>query len=453
MKKGDRSTGKMKIQLSDHFSYKRLFRFTLPTIGMMVFTSIYGVVDGLFISNFVGKTAFAAVNLIMPFVMIFGGVGFMLGTGGSALVGMTLGEQDQERADQYFTLLVRVTLVVGLIISAAGAIVIRPVSIMLGADEAMLEDCVIYGRITLGFAVTFILQNLFQEFLIVAEKPKMGFAVTVAAGVVNMVLDALFVAVFKWGVAGAAVATGLSQCAGGLIPLIYFLSPNSSKLRLTKARLEWRPILRSCVNGSSEMVSNVTASAVGMLYNFQLLKYAGQNGVAAYGVLMYVQFIFAAVFIGYSIGCAPVVSFHYGAQNHGELKSLLRKSLISIGAAGCGMLLTAQLCAVPLGRIFVGYDQALLDMMVHAFRISSLSFILMGFNIFASAFFTALNDGAISALISFLRTFVFKMSAVLLLPMVLELDGIWWAEAVAEAGAGVISIVFLIALRKKYHYL
>ncbi|HIT34160.1 MAG TPA: MATE family efflux transporter [Candidatus Faecousia intestinigallinarum] len=442
----------MAIQLSDHFSYKRLLRFTLPSIGMMVFTSVYGVVDGLFVSNYVGKTAFAAVNLIMPFVMIFGGIGFMLGTGGSALVGKTLGERDQQKANRYFTQMVWVTLIAGVSTSVLGIAAMRPISIFLGADASMLEDCVLYGRITLGFGVTFMLQNLFQSFLIVAERPKLGLAVTVAAGVTNMLLDWLFVGVFQWGVAGAAVATGLSQCVGGIIPLVYFLVPNRSKLRLTKTKLEFMPILRACANGSSEMVSNVTASVVGMLYNFQLLHYAGQNGVAAYGVLMYVQFIFAAVFIGYSIGCAPVVSFHYGAGNHGELKSLLRKSLTLMGGLGLGMLLTAQLCAASLGQIFVGYDDQLLEMTVHAFRISALAFILSGFNIFSSSFFTALNNGAVSAAISFLRTFIFKLSAVLLLPLLLELDGIWWAEVVAEIAAAILSLAFLVGKRNKYHY-
>lgn len=443
---------KTDIQLSDHFTYRKLLRFVLPSIVMMVFTSIYGVVDGLFVSNFVGKTSFAAINLIMPVLMIFGGIGFMLGTGGSALVAKTLGEQKLELAKRYFTMMIWTTLIVGVTVSLAGIVIMRPIAVFLGADESMLPDCVLYGRITMIFNVTFMLQNVFQGFLITAEKPKLGLATTVAAGLTNMTLDTLFIGGLKWGVAGAALATGLSQCVGGLVPLVYFLCPNTSLLRLTKTKLEIRPILRACGNGASEMVSNVTASVVGMLYNFQLLKYAGENGVASYGVLMYVQFIFVAVFIGYSIGSAPVVGYHYGAGNHEELKGLLRKSILLMGVIGFCMVLVAQVLAAPLSKVFVGYDRELFNMTVRALRIASSAFLVVGFNIFASSFFTALNNGGVSAAISFLRTFIFKLFAVLILPLLLDLDGIWWADVTAEIFAFVISVLFLAAKRKKYHY-
>ena len=447
------SKGRKKdIQLSDHFTYRKLLRFVLPSIVMMVFTSIYGVVDGLFVSNFVGKTSFAAINLIMPVLMIFGGIGFMLGTGGSALVAKTLGEQKPEKAKRYFTMMIWTTLIVGVTVSLAGIAVMRPIAVFLGADEYMLPDCVLYGRITMIFNVTFMLQNVFQGFLITAEKPKLGLATTVAAGLTNMTLDALFIGGFKWGVAGAALATGLSQCVGGLVPLVYFLCPNTSLLRLTKTGLEINPILRACGNGASEMVSNVTASVVGMLYNFQLLKYAGENGVASYGVLMYVQFIFIAVFIGYSIGSAPVVGYHYGAGNHEELKGLLRKSILLMGVIGFCMVIVAQVLAAPLSKVFVGYDPELFNMTVRALRIASSAFLVVGFNIFASSFFTALNNGGVSAAISFLRTFIFKLSAVLILPLMLDLDGIWWADVTAEIFAFAISVLFLTVKRKKYHY-
>ena len=443
----------MKIQLSDHFTYKMLLRFVLPSIIMMVFTSIYGVVDGLFVSNFVGKTPFAAVNLVMPFIMIFGGIGFMFGTGGSALVAKTMGEGDKHRANRYFTMMIVVTLICGVIISTVGVIYMEPISIFLGADEEMLADCVLYGRIVLAFNTAFMLQNVFQSFLIAAEKPKLGLWVTVAAGVTNMVLDALFMAVFGWGVAGAAIATGISQVVGGVLPLVYFLRPNSSLLRMTRTKLELRPILQASGNGASELVSNVTASVVGMLYNFQLLRLSGQNGVAAYGVLMYVEFIFAAVFIGYAIGCAPIISYHFGAGNHGELRNLLKKSVLLMGAGGILMVGAAQALAIPMARLFVGYDDVLCQMTVHAFRISTVAFALVGFNIFNSSFFTALNDGMVSAIISFLRTFVFKLSAVLLLPMIWELDGIWWAGVAAEICAFGVGLAFLLGKRKKYHYM
>ncbi len=443
----------MAIQLSDHFNYKRLLRFVFPSIIMMVFTSVYGVVDGLFVSNFVGKAAFAAINLIMPPIMIFGGVGFMLGTGGSALVAKTLGEKKRELADRYFTMMILVTIISGIVLSVIGIMIMRPVSVLLGADAEMLPDCVLYGSITMGFSTSFMLQNAFQGFLITAEKPKLGLWVTVAAGVANMVLDALFIGAFRWGVAGAALATGLSQCVGGLIPLVYFLRPNKSLLQFTKTKLEISPILKACANGSSEMVSNVTSSFIGMLYNFQLLKYAGQNGVAAYGVLMYIQFVFVAVFIGYSMGSAPIIGYHYGAGNHGELKNLLRKSVILMGTAGGSMVVIAQLLATCLSQIFVGYDPELFGVTVYALRISTTAFLVTGFNIFASSFFTALNNGGVSAAISFLRTFIFKFTAVLLLPLLLGLNGIWWADVSAEVFAFIISVIFLFAKRKKYHYM
>lgn len=442
----------MRIQLSDHFTYKKLLRFVLPSIIMMVFTSIYGVVDGLCVSNFVGKTPFAAINLIMPFVMIFGGIGFMFGTGGSALVAKTLGEKQPEKANRYFTMMVWVTLIVGVIISIIGIIFMRPISVLLGADEAMLEDCVIYGRIVIGFNTAFMLQNLFQSFLIAAEKPRLGLVATLAAGFTNMILDVLFVGDFKWGVAGAAIATGISQCVGGIIPFVYFLRPNDSLLHLTGTRLEWRPILAASANGSSELVSNITASVVGMLYNFQLLEYAGQDGVAAYGVMMYVEFIFVAIFVGYSIGSAPIISYHYGAENHAELKNMLHKSLLLMLGGGVLMLVAAQVLAGPLAHLFVGYDKTLFDMTVHGFRIFSLFVLFVGFNIFASSFFTALNNGGVSAAISFLRTFVFKFSAVLFMPLLFKLDGIWWATVVAEVLAFIISAIFIICKRKKYQY-
>ena len=441
------------IRLSDHFTYSKLLRFTLPSIVMMVFTSIYGVVDGLFVSNFAGKTAFASVNLVMPFVMILGGMGFMIGTGGTALVSKILGEGDPDTANRTFSMMVLFTLALGIVLSAAGIVFMRPVSRFLGATDAMMDDCVLYGRIVTGFTFAFMLQNVFQSFFIAAEKPKLGLKVTVAAGLANMVLDALFIAVFNWGVAGAAIATGLSQCVGGVLPLVYFLRPNSSLLRLSPTRLRLRPILAACGNGSSELMSNISSSVVGMLYNFQLMRLAGEDGVSAYGVLMYVQFIFISIYIGYSIGCAPVVSYHFGAQNHGELKNLLGKSVLLMGCTGVALTALAMALADPLSRLFVGYDAGLFALTSHAFRLFAWSFLLAGFNIYASGFFTALNNGGISAAISFLRTLVLQSASVLILPIFLDVDGIWWAITVAEVFAFLISVTFLLAKRGKYHYM
>ena len=444
---------KTQIQLSDHFTYQKLLRFVLPSIVMMVFTSIYGVVDGLFVSNFAGKTPFAAINLVMPFIMVLGGIGFMIGTGGTALVSKVLGEGEPEKAKRYFTIMILFTLLVGAVLTVFGVTMMEKVARFFGATDEMLHDCVLYGRIVISFTAAFMLQNVFQSFLIAAEKPKLGLIATVAAGVTNMALDALFIAGFHWGVAGAAIATGLSQCVGGLFPLIYFLRPNSSKLRLVRTKLELRPILNACGNGSSELMSNISSSIVSMIYNFQLLKYIGEDGISAYGVLMYVQFVFIAIDIGYSIGCAPIVGFHFGAQNHTELKNMLGKSVKLMCGAGVVMAVLAQVLAAPLARLFVGYDKGLYTLTCHAFRLFSFAFLFAGFNIFASSFFTALNNGLISAVISFLRTLVLQTSSVILLPLIFGVDGIWYAITAAEIFATTISVIFLFAKRKKYHYM
>lgn len=442
----------MRIQLSDHFTTGKLLRFVAPSIVMMIFTSIYGVVDGLFVSNFVGKTAFAAVNLIFPLLMILGALGFMIGTGGSALVARTLGEGDGGRARRYFSMLVYVTIGGGIFFSVLGLLFLRPIAALLGAQGAMLEDCVVYGGILLAGQTMFMLQNVFQSFFITAEKPHLGLGVTVAAGLTNIVLDFLFIAVFRWGVAGAALATAASQFVGGGIPLLYFARPNPSLLRLGKTNLDGRALLKACTNGSSELMTNLSSSLVTVLYNFQLMQLAGEDGIAAYGVIMYVNFIFIAIFIGYSIGSAPVVGYHHGAGNSTELKSLFRKSLLLVGAAGVALTAAAEALALPLTKIFVGYDAALLAMTCRGFRLYSLSFLLTGFNIFSSGFFTALNDGFVSAVISFLRTLVFQTAVVLVLPALMGTDGIWLAIVVAELLALAVSAWFLWRKRGKYRY-
>lgn len=443
----------MKIKLSDHFTYSKLLRFVFPSIIMMVFTSIYGVVDGLFVSNFAGKTAFASINLVMPFVMILGGIGFMIGTGGTALVSKVLGEGKKEKANEFFTMMIIFTLLLGTLLSVIGVISMPWVADFLGATEEMMADCVLYGRIVTGFTVAFMLQNVFQSFLIAAEKPKLGLLATVLAGITNMALDAIFIIVFKWGVAGAAIATGLSQCVGGIFPLIYFLRKNSSLLRLTKTKLEIKPILNACGNGSSELMSNISSSVVSMIYNFQLMKYVGEDGVSAYGVLMYVQFIFVAIYIGYAIGCAPITGYHFGARNHNELKNMLRKSSFLSAVSGVVLTILAIALSSPLAKLFVGYDEELYELTRHAFRLFAYSFLLAGFNIFTSSFFTALNNGAVSAAISFMRTLIFQTSSVLILPIFLGVDGIWWAITVAEFFAFILSLIFLFAKRKKYNYI
>ncbi len=444
----------MRIQLSDHFTYRKLLTFTLPSILMMIFTSIYGVVDGLFVSNFAGDIPFKAVNLIMPFLMIVATVGFMFGSGGTAIVANTFGAGHKEKANRYFSLFVYVTFALGVVFAAAAFVFLRPISALLGAEGEILENCVLYGRIVLCALPFLVLQFLFQSFFVAAEKPRIGLFVIIAAGVTNMVLDAVLVTLLpqEYKLAGAAIATAASQFVGGFVPLIYFIRPNSSILRLGKTRFDGKAILKACTNGSSEFMSNVSMSLVGMLYNIQLLQFAGDDGVAAYGVMMYVSMIFSAVFVGYSVGTAPVIGYHNGAGNHAELRGILKKSMVILAISGLAMLAAAEWLAAPLSRIFVGYSRSLMDMTVHGFTIFAVSFPFMGYAIFASGFFTALNDGVTSAIISFLRTLVFQLGAVLLLPMLWKLDGIWWSVVVAEVMAVVFSVIFLIAKRKRFRY-
>ena len=442
----------MHIQLSDHFTYQKLLRFTFPSIMMMIFTSIYGVVDGFFVSNFVGKTPFAALNFIFPFIMLLSAVGFMFGAGGSALVAKNMGEGKMELANRRFSFLVYFTIASGIVIAILGILFVRPVAAWLGAEGELLEYCVLYGRILLAAMPAFMLQTEFQTFFVTAEKPELGFKITVAAGIANMVLDWLLVAVFPFGLAGAAWATALSQVVGGILPLIYFVRPNDSLLHLGPASFDGFALWRTCTNGVSELVSNISMSLVGLLFNVQLMAYAGENGVAAYGVIMYIDFIFLAAFIGYAMGTAPVISYHFGAENHAELKSLLRKSMMILLVASVGMFVFAEAAARPLALIFASYDPTLLDITVHGFRIYSISFLFVGFTIFGSSFFTALNNGLVSAIISFVRTMVFEVVLVLALPVLWDIDGIWWAVVIARGLSILLTFGFILGNRKKYQY-
>ena len=442
----------MTIQLSDHFTHSRLLRFTLPSIAMMIFTSIYGVVDGIFVSNFAGKTAFSAVNLIIPYLMVFSTLGFMIGTGGTALVSMTLGMGDKEKANELFSLLTYAAILGGIVLTMLSMVFMRPAAKLLGGQGQLLEDAVAYGYIVQSVLTAYILQYAFQSFCFAAEKPNLALIMTVVSGCTNIVLDGLFVGIFRWGLIGAAVATAIAQAAGAIIPLVYFARENSSLLKLSRCSFDGKPLLRTAINGSSELMSNLSMSLVSMLYNLQLIAFAGEDGVAAYGVIMYVNFIFIAVFIGLSIGSAPIIGYNHGAQNHAELKNVLRKCLVLIGSFGLLLSLAAWITARPLAGIFVGYDPALHDMTTRGFRVYTLSFLLCGFNIFGSSFFTALNNGLISALISFLRTLVFQIGAVLVLPIFFRLDGIWWSVVAAELGSLTLTVFFLVKYRRRYHY-
>ena len=440
------------IKLSDHFTYGRILRFTFPSIIMMIVISIYGVVDGFFVSNFVGKTPFAAVNFIMPFLMVPMAVGFMIGGGGSALISCTLGEQKPEKANRIFSLLVYFSITLGIIIAVAFQLLLRPVAIAMGASGQLLEDCVLYGRIIIIGIPFNILQMEFQTFFVTAEKPRLGLWATIGSGVANIVLDLLLVAIFPLGLVGAAIATTMSQVVGGVVPLVYFSRKNTSLLALGKTNYDGKALLKACTNGSSELLSNVSMSIVNMLYNVQLLNIAGENGVAAYGAIMYVNLLFLSAFIGHIIGTSPVIGYHYGAQNHKELRSILQKSLVIIGGFSVAMVALSIGFARPLSLIFVGYDQQLLDITIRGFIIFSASFLFVGYAMFFSSFFTALGDGLTSAIISFMRTLVFQIAAVLILPLIWGIDGIWWSISVAEAAAVAVGLLFLFTKQKKYHY-
>ena len=442
----------MNIELSEHFTYKKLIRFTIPTIIMMIFTSIYGIVDGIFVSNFVGADSFAAVNLIMPALMILGSIGFMIGTGGSALVSKTIGEGNKEKANKYFSMLIYLLIILGAILTLIGVAVIEPVSKLLGADEEMLGECIVYGRTIIIFLVPFVLQNCFQSFVIVAEKPTFGLIIAIISGITNMILDFLFMYVFRLGVFGAGLATGISQTVGGAIPLIYFIRKNSSSLKLVKSKFEIKAIIQTCINGSSEMLTNLSLSLVNMLYNIQLMKYVGSNGIVAYGIIMYVGFIFIGTYLGYSVGTAPIIGYHYGAGNTEELKDLLKKSIKLIAITSLVMTGLAEILSHLLASIFVSYDIELLNMTTSAIRIFAISYLISGFNIFSSSFFTALNNGVVSAIISFLRTLVFQVATIVILPIIWGLNGIWIAVIVAEALSLIVCIILLHINKNKYQY-
>lgn len=449
------------IHLSEHFNYKKLLKFVAPSIAMMVFISVYGIVDGFFVSNFAGDLPFAALNLIYPLIMILGSVGFMLGTGGNAVVSKSLGEGDSARANRIFSMLIYATIVIGVCLAAVGILLARPVAERFAAMEENLSEaeraelvdyCVVYARIILAVLPAFMLQNAFQGFFVTAEKPRLGLYVTIAAGGGNIIMDALFVAVFGGGLVGAASATALSQCIGGVLPLLYFFRKNNSLLRLGKTRFEGRVFLGVCINGMSELMTNIALSVVAILYNAQLMLYEGLIGVSAYGIINYVGFIFIAVFIGYSVGVAPIVGYHYGAENRTELKNIFKKSLNIMAILGVSMTLFAVIFASPLAKIFTHSDQELLVLTVRGLRLYSICFLFVGFNIFASAFFTALSNGAVSLMLSTLRTFLFPIVAVFTLPLLLQVDGIWLSIVAAETVALVISILMLFILRKRYGY-
>lgn len=446
----------MAVHLNEHFTYKKLFKAVMSPIFMMIFTSIYSIVDGIFVSNFVGESAFAGINLVMPVLMILGGIGFMLGTGGSALVAKTLGEGNKEKANNIFSMIIYFTIIIGAIASFIGFIFIDDIVKLLGGTKATQEtinNSILYGRILISVSFIFMLQNTFQSMFIVAEKPSLGFLVTVIAGITNMILDAIFILVFKWGLIGAAVATAISYTVGGILPFFYFLNKkNTSLLKLVKAKIDFKDILQACFNGSSELLSNISSSIVSMLFNMQLLNVAGDYGVSAYGVIMYLSFVFMAIFIGYSIGVAPITGYNYGAENYNELKNVLRKSLFIIGITSIAMFTITELFATPLSSIFTHGNEEFLKLTSNGMKLYGFTFLISGLNIFASSFFTSLNDGLISAIISISRTLVFQLLTILILPNLLGINGIWLSVVVAEILSLIVTIICFLTNQKKYKY-
>lgn len=434
------------------FSFKRLLKFVLPSIIMMVFTSIYGVVDGVFVSKFAGENAFAAVNLIMPVLMVFSSFGFMLGTGGAALVSKLLGEGKKKKANGLFSFVIIATVVLGVIFTAIGEIFMPDFARLLQAENETFDLCVLYGRICAGGITLFMLQNVFLSFFPVAEKSKLGLIFIVSAGLTNAGLDALFMAGFKWGIAGAAIATITGQAVGSIAPLIYFIFNRKCTLCISKPDFDFKALGATCANGSSELMTNVSLSVVNILYNNQLMNLVGQMGVSAYGVLMYVGYIFTSTFIGYSVGVSPIIGYNYGAQNKAELKNVLRKSLIIIAIASVVMCGLSMGLSIPLSQLFVGGNAQTLQLTQRAFLIYSFMFLPLGFNIFSSAFFTALNNGLVSAILSFMRLLVFQVLCIMTLPLLWGTDGVWASNVFAELIAIILTVSFLLGMRKKYGY-
>lgn len=450
MPRQKKRTPKKGVDMSAHFSIPDLLKYTAPSVGMMIFVAIYEVVDGFFVSNYVSSTALAAVNIAYPVFLILGTLGYMMGTGGSAIVARTYGEGNPQRANELFSLFVYASIAGGIAFTVIGIPLLPLLFTLMGAQGELLELSVAYGTILMFGLVLDVLQYIFQNLTMTAGKPKVGFWSTVAAGVTNIVLDALFVGVLGWGIEGAAIATVAGLAFGGLIPLVYFLLPNSSMLRLGRCSLDWRALRAAAGNGSSEMVSNIAMSLVAIVYNYQLLKFIGEPGVAAYGVIGYVALVFAGVFMGYSVGAAPLMSFQHGNGNKAEMRSLFKKGVGIMAVCGVAMLVLTRLAAAPLATLFVGYDEDLMELTVHAFSIYSTAFLLMGLNMFASSLFTSLSNGKVSAVLSFMRTLVFEVGCAFLLPLALGADGIWYSVIVAEVLALVLSAASVLWLGPVY---
>lgn len=441
------------MTLGGHYGARRLFISSLPLIGMMVLISIYSIVDGLFVSNLVGTTAFAALNLIWPAIGLVGALGLMVGTGGAALVSKTLGEGDEPRANRYFSMFVEFILLLSVVLAVPLLVWMEPLAVAIGAEGEMVRQCAIYGRICAAGMPAFMMQMGIQPFFMVAGRPRMGTWISLVSGLLNIGLDALFIIVCGWGLAGAAAGSMLACCFGGFYPLWYFSSRfNRSSLAFKATGFEFGPLAKACSNGLSEFVGNISFNIVSMCYNWQLMRFYGENGVAAYSVILYLGFIFVAVYSGYNMTVTPLVGFNFGAGNKRELRSLLRHSLTLMLVLGVLLAGTAELLAGPAARLFVGYDSELTALTVHATRLYAPSFLITGLTLFVSAWFTGLNNGPVSALASFSRTFVFELSCVFLLPVLLGVNGIWLSAPAAEILSLFLGAALLLRFRSRYGY-
>lgn len=441
----------MTNSIAQKFNVFTLLKFAFPTMVMMVFMSLYTIVDGIFVSRLVGSNALSAVNIVYPVISLLIACGIMLSTGGSAIVARQMGEKREQEARENFSMLAVVSVLTGIVILVLGLMFLEPICRILGGTPVLLEDCKIYLGVLLGFGPLTMLQMLFQTFFVTAGKPGLGLGLTLTGGVVNMVLDYVFMGPMQMGVLGAALATGLGQAIMAVAGVVYFLKVKGN-LYFVKPVFRGNILLQSCGNGSSEMVSNLSTAVVTFLFNITMLKLAGEDGVAAITIVLYGQFLFTALYLGFSMGVAPVVSFNYGNQNHAQLKRIYKICIGFILGSSVFILGIALLFSEPIVGIFTGEENHTYELAVEGFFQFSFNYLFAGINIFASALFTSLSNGKISAIISFCRTFVFITVSIVLLPRVMGITGVWLSVPLAELVTLFISITYLKGQKEVYHY-
>ena len=419
---------------------------------MMLFTSMYGVVDGLYLSHFSGKEAFAAITLIIPLPLLIGAWAYMIGAGGSAVIAKAIASDRQKDANEYFSFLVLISVLGSILLAGIGEIFLEPCAKLLGANDEMLPFCMTYGRILIAAVPLYVLQNVFQSFLTVAEHPKIGLAINLVSAFLNMALNFVFIRITNEVVTAVALATVVSQFVGGITPFVFFVRSKSTTLRFGRPHMPMSLLGPVFANGVSEFVSEIFHPLASVMYNYKLMELTGLNGVAAYGVLMNVGFLFGSVFLGFAVGSAPLFTYKYEREDHDELHSLFIKSTISVVLMGFLLYGVACMIEGPFAAEFFGGDELLITMTEEAFALHSLSYMVMGLAVFASAFFTAIHDSRVSFLISFLRTLLFEVLAILLLPMLFDLNGVWAASLTSEVLTLLVTVGLLISKKEKYQY-